>query len=120
MCIYWFAGPSDTREICSLFKLSPTAKEKWEIIGKKLGINAETLRSIGQKHRLPEQRLFAVITAWVQRKGPAQGKVTLRTLVKVLQSEKVAEGTLATEVMKKKGIHVKMTEVYVIAGTLTC
>ena len=98
-----FAEHGDAREICSIFKLSATAKEKWEIIGKKLGLNTETLKSICQKHRLPEQRLVAVITAWVQRKGPAHSKVTLRTLVKVLQNEKIDESSLATEVIKRKG-----------------
>lgn len=94
---------SDAREIFSLFKLSDTIKEKWEIIGKKLGLNTETLRTIGLKHKLSEQRLFAVITAWLQRKGHASSRVTLRALVKVLQMEKVDEGKLAAEVIKRKG-----------------
>ena len=97
-----FAEHGDAREICSIFKQSATVKEKWEIIGKKLGLNTETLKSIDQKHKRPEQCLLAVITAWVQRKGPAHSKVTLRTLVKVLQHEKVDESSLV-EVIKKKG-----------------
>ena len=101
--VLMFAVHSGAREVCSLLKLSVTAKEKWEIIGNKLGLNTEILKSIGLKHRLSEQRLFAVITAWVQRKGPAHSKVTLRTLVKVLRNEKVGEGVLAAEVMKRKG-----------------
>lgn len=89
----------ETSHICFLIKKSPTAAEKWEIIGRKLGLSSENLVSIGQKRKKSEQRLFATISAWLNRKHlPGSGirsNVTLRTLVTILRLEEVGETNLA-------------------------
>ena len=88
-----------------LNKMSPTVKDKWEEIGHKLGLSRETLKAISQKHKNPRQRFFAMLNAWLGRKGDCvYHSVTLRALVHVFQSKEVDESKLAAEIMKTRGI----------------
>lgn len=93
-----------------LNKMSDTVKQKWEMIGHKLGLSSDTLRTIGQKHGSSMKRFFAMLSAWLNRKGVHKDvpstyrSVTLRVLVRVLQSTEVGESRLATELIKMKGI----------------
>ena len=84
--------------------MSKTVKEKWEMIGHKLELSSEVLSSIGQKQTSSRQRLFAVISAWLHRKGSQliHNPITLRTLVRVLESAEVDENCLAEEITKLK------------------
>ena len=99
---------SENTEICLLIRKSATATEKWEAIGRGLGMNGESLAFISQKYKGVDRCLFAMITAWLSRKEVSQSgskrNVTLRTLVTVLRSEEVGEGDLAEEITKEKGI----------------
>lgn len=74
------------------------------MIGHKLGLSSETLSSIGQRQSTSSRRLFAVISAWLHRKGLQRinNPITLRTLVRVLESTEVAENCLAEEIVKLK------------------
>ncbi len=97
---------TESSQICNLLKKSPTAAEKWEKIGRNLGLRKEDLASIGRKTR-KEQCLFATINAWLNRKHVAKSgissNVTFRTLVAVLRSEDVNESNLAKEIEMLKG-----------------
>ena len=89
-----------------LNRMSNTVKEKWEAIGHNLGLSSETLMALKQKH--PSSRLFfAVINTWLHRKGlrkdlPTYLPVTLRVLVRALQSAEVGESHLADKIVESK------------------
>ena len=80
---------AEAGRLCSdLAKLSASVLDKWEKVGLKLGLSNDMLRSIGQKHKTSRQRFYAVLCAWLRRKGALQ--VTLRFLVQVLESSEIS------------------------------
>ena len=95
--------------IFELSKMSPTILEKWEKVGQELGLSEETLSTIGQKCRNSRQCFFAMMNSWLSRKGmreniPAYKPVTLRILLRALESKEVDESKLAAEITKMKGV----------------
>lgn len=90
-----------------LIRISDTVKEKWEILGQNLGLTTEILKNIGQKYTNPRQRFYAMLNAWLTRKGTLtiSHPVTVRTLVQVLESMEVGEGKLAAELAKRRGMN---------------
>jgi len=91
-----------------LNKNSVTIKEKWEQLGLKLGLSKELLCTLGKKYKTSERIFYAVIYAWIRRKGvdcssPSTfNSVTIRALVHALQSAEVCEGTLADKLVEIK------------------
>ena len=100
-------------EVMSLYadlnKMSGTVKEKWEEIGHRLGLSSETLCTIGKKYKSSARCFSPMLSAWLHRKGvdckiPSTcNTVTMRALVRALESPEVGESRLAAEIVKMKG-----------------
>lgn len=70
--------------------------DKWEKVGRALGLTKKELSDIGKKYNNHPSRCFHhVLYSWVTTRNM---QVTLRKFVNALKSEDVGEGNLADEI----------------------
>ncbi|XP_019849895.1 PREDICTED: NACHT, LRR and PYD domains-containing protein 1-like isoform X1 [Amphimedon queenslandica] len=89
-------------EIQDVFRLIRSVKDKWESIGAGFGIDPSTLSKVKEdEHDVKDKCLYATLNIWLHGKSSSNFH-SWRTLLKVLKSEDVNEGTLAESIMAKK------------------
>ena len=97
-------GSGDINEI---FRLTSSAKDKWEKIGLSLGLSPEKISQIKTTNGDNcDQCLYATLNSWLVYNTLTEKpkyKKTWRTLLRVLKSPEIDEAALAETVMAKKG-----------------